>query len=321
MAVILEIINRANRVLTRHIFDQTEVTIGRGYDNDLVLSDPYVCSHHARISLKQTEDDSSTTWRLEDCDSINGVIISKHQHLQGHGELQSGDKFTVGRTHLRILSSDHPVAPALTMTPTELLFMSLSRPSWLITLVLITLGLAALSQYLSSYARIKPADFSLTLLSVAIMVSLWPGFCALLGRVFRSEPRYLIHLAATLLYAALSIVIGGIIDTIEFNLQQPWLLSTISYLCYGLLAVALIAVNLRFATHQTARNRQFIAHGITWSIVGISLLSTYAGQPDYQASPRYNSVLLPYSLLFHDPVEIESFLDQSEEIFETPVQP
>ena len=321
MAVILEIVNRANRVLNRYTFDQTTVTIGRGYDNDLVLADPYVCSHHARIGLKQAEDDASTTWQIEDRDSINGVIVGKHQHLQGQGELNSGDKFTVGRTHLRILSSDHPVAPALTMTPTELLFMTLSRPSWLIALVLITLGLTALSQYLASYARIKPADFSLTLLSVAIMVSLWPGFCALLGRVFRSEPRYLIHLAATLLYATLSIVVGGVINTIEFNIQQTWLFSTISYLCYGLLAVALIAVNLRFATHQTARNRQLIAHGITWSIVGISLLSSYAGQPDYQASPRYNSVLLPQALLFHDPVEVESFLDQSEHIFEVPVQP
>ena len=321
MAVILEIVNRANRVLSRHIFDQTEVTIGRGYDNDLVLSDPYVCAHHARISLKQAEGDSSATWQIEDRDSINGVIIGRHQHLQGCDALNSGDKFTVGRTHLRILSSDHPVAPALTMTPTELLFMTLSRPSWLIVLVLITLGLTALSQYLSSYARIKPADFSLTLLSVAIMVSLWPGFCALLGRVFRSEPRYLIHLAATLLYAALSIVIGGIINTIEFNLQQPWLLATITYLSYGLLAVALIAVNLRFATHQSARNRQLIAHGITWAIVGISLLSDYAGQPEYQASPRYNSVLLPAAFLTHSPTNIEPFLEQSEAIFEVPVQP
>ena len=47
----VEVLSRHRDIAARHRFTGAEatITIGRGYDNDLVLDDPYVAARHVRI--------------------------------------------------------------------------------------------------------------------------------------------------------------------------------------------------------------------------------------------------------------------------------
>lgn len=47
--LIIQELTPRNRVVRTYTFDAFPVTIGRGFDNDLILTDAYVCPGHATI--------------------------------------------------------------------------------------------------------------------------------------------------------------------------------------------------------------------------------------------------------------------------------
>ncbi len=77
MAVIIEVLNKQHKVIERHKFAQTEVRLGRAYDNDVILYDRHVCPHHAK--LWQNEQGQ---WQLQDLASLNGSFLQPEQPLQ-----------------------------------------------------------------------------------------------------------------------------------------------------------------------------------------------------------------------------------------------
>jgi len=43
----VELLTRDKHLKTRHRFEQLPIRIGRSYDNDLILDDPYIAPNHA----------------------------------------------------------------------------------------------------------------------------------------------------------------------------------------------------------------------------------------------------------------------------------
>jgi pSer/pThr/pTyr-binding forkhead associated (FHA) protein len=79
---------------------QSEVTVGRADDNDLVLCDATVSSHHARLWRE------GEVWMVADLGARNGVRVNGERIESRH--LGPGDRVTFGKTVLRF---DDPAAP------------------------------------------------------------------------------------------------------------------------------------------------------------------------------------------------------------------
>lgn len=76
-----------------------EVTVGRAPDNTVVLDDPLVSRHHARLVP------SEGGYRLQDLQSLNGIQLNGRP--AGPGELfVVGDRLTIGRTGLQIVAGE-----------------------------------------------------------------------------------------------------------------------------------------------------------------------------------------------------------------------
>jgi S-DNA-T family DNA segregation ATPase FtsK/SpoIIIE len=95
------------------------VVIGRAPDADLVLADPQVSRHHARV----TADEGTAV--VEDLGSANGTFIN-HAELHGPARLDPGDDLRVGVTVLALRtraevaaapSAVRPVPPGLARPP------------------------------------------------------------------------------------------------------------------------------------------------------------------------------------------------------------
>jgi CRP-like cAMP-binding protein len=77
---------------------ESNVTIGRGSENDITISDLSISRSHAKISLQ------GDTWVIEDLGSSNGIIFSGKR--VDKKELVSGDTFEVGEVELRFMVAD-----------------------------------------------------------------------------------------------------------------------------------------------------------------------------------------------------------------------
>ena len=67
------------------------VTIGRGQDNDVVLSHPSVSRRHARIDRRDPEG----TYVIEDLGSSNGTFVDSERVVQPK-QLKPGDSIRIG---------------------------------------------------------------------------------------------------------------------------------------------------------------------------------------------------------------------------------
>jgi pSer/pThr/pTyr-binding forkhead associated (FHA) protein len=85
------ILKFGDRILTEYALDST-VTIGRLPDNMLVIDNPAVSGHHARILL---EDDH---YVVEDLRSKNGTFVNEQDVVRAR--LQHGDVLQVGKHQL-----------------------------------------------------------------------------------------------------------------------------------------------------------------------------------------------------------------------------
>jgi hypothetical protein len=73
-----------------------ELTLGRRDDNLLVLTDPYVSGHHAKIFIKNTD------CILEDLGSTNGTLLNGGR-IEGKEILNFGDEIKVGSAIFKVI--------------------------------------------------------------------------------------------------------------------------------------------------------------------------------------------------------------------------
>ena len=72
---------------------QSEVTIGRSRDCDIVLDDVGISRHHAEIRP------GSDGWTVRDLGSTNGVLVNGQPALEAQ-PLQPGDRVELGSTEI-----------------------------------------------------------------------------------------------------------------------------------------------------------------------------------------------------------------------------
>jgi len=185
----IEQLARDGSVAARSAVRQVPFTIGRAYDNDLILDDPHVAPHHLRI-----EREADGTLVARDLSTHNGLLAlapsGRHARAVGRLALDDDVLARIGHTVLRTRASDHPV-PAERPAAREGL---LERP---VTAAVALFGVLLVALYEAWLAAEGPRDsdglFSLPL-TVGGTVTLWGGAWALLSRLFTHRARFAAHL-------------------------------------------------------------------------------------------------------------------------------
>ena len=76
-----------------------DVTIGRMDDNSIILSEPFVSGHHARVYAK------NNTLYIEDLNSTNGIYVNEEK-VEGKIKLTTGDEIKIGSAIFTVLRAD-----------------------------------------------------------------------------------------------------------------------------------------------------------------------------------------------------------------------
>ena len=79
------------------------LTVGRGFDNDLVIADVHIAPQQLEFVRE------NDTWTLRVLDFTNPVQLNDRVVGDEPVEIRSGDKLTIGRTRLALYDAAHPV--------------------------------------------------------------------------------------------------------------------------------------------------------------------------------------------------------------------
>lgn len=241
----VEILSRHGEVLARHRVSGTAdaVHVGRGYDNDVVLDDPFVAARHIRIAR-----DEQGALVAEDLDSANGLFLDRDRRRSARVVLDGVRPVRIGRTWLRVREADHAVEPER---------MARRRfPLWpaIALAALAVLGGEALTLWLRQTAEGDLGDYLGPLMGTAAVLAVWTTGWAVISRVFSGRARFGRHLliATSGLFALM--LLGELSGYGAFAFSRPGLVAY-RYIVQWLLAGLVCFLHLRQVTQSREAGR------------------------------------------------------------------
>jgi hypothetical protein len=276
------------------------VTVGRSLDNTVVLTDPYV-GQHQLVFFKQ-----DAHWHVEVVDDVNPVLLNDAMLKQRSFPVTSGDRITIGRTHLDIYSQGYQVEPTRKLLLSNWLYGGKTVFCVAFLTVLVMALLDALFDYFM-YAQSNEWKSQLnTVLSTAASILVWASVWSLIGRLAREQAHYALQLLVTSLACGLMVLTIPLIDLVNY-ITSSNLAGAIAACTLTLILLAwLLRWNIYFSTHppKPALTALLISSACVFTYYGLAVLK----EPDFILSPQYSASLKPPFALLQNGQSIGDFL-------------
>ena len=307
--IIIEEVNRLGHVTGRHIFDEFPVSVGRGYQNDLIIDDPYVSVEH--VIIDETEDG----WLVEDKESENGIKFRLHSTQSQINYLKSGDEIILGRTRLRLLSPWHPVAKTHLLPTRTTVSKILARPVVAITTVLCAVILLLIEAQLSIPLKTGFEKLLASTFPTFIFALVWAGIWTFVGRVITHRASFLPHFVAAILVFIISMSASSMSDYLTYNLNTSLPSTLFEFVIIGFTIAGLFYINLSNSTNINRRTNLVTSHAVAWSMLLLGLFMQYVNKPDFSHSPDYTSQLKPPFAKVASSQSLDEFIRETETVF------
>jgi hypothetical protein len=226
----IELLSRHREVTARYPSPTDKLTIGRGYDNALIIDDPCVAPRHLRIFR-----DAEGCLMAEDMGTQNGICDEagkRHIALR----LDGNTLMRVGQTWLRVREADFAVSAEQTCRQKRSLW------PWLLALLAITPLLLALSVWVQESEESALSDYLGSVFPIMIMLGVWVGLWVLSSRLLSGVARLaqhtLIALVAVICLTFLEFFQNWVIFAFSspvvarYGFASVWLLLAVTCLCH-----------------------------------------------------------------------------------------
>jgi hypothetical protein len=310
MELIIEEVSRGHKLLGRHKFSQDEISLGRGYHNDLILSDPHICPAHLHIQHRDGQ------WFIRDLNTLNGSYLNHQDLLTEEHAIQSGDVISIGKSQFRFILADHPVAASIKISPFEELIKLCRDPLAIAANILVFAALSALMFYFNKAQEFTFSQIFVPAIGLTLLFSAWPLLCALISHLAKHEARVATQLGISFIIFNLFWFSDFLELLLSFNLSSNWSVGYVSILFSAALLFSLLWLNLYVAFNQNSRKRTLQAGSITLLLIGGAYLVDLSQQPEFSIHPDYNNVLMSPNFAIAPPSSVDDFLAQSDSLFE-----
>jgi len=256
----IEILASNGDVAQRHRVDTLPATIGRGYDNDVILDDTYTAPRHAVV---EDDPDHPGGLQLRDLGSQNGVV--HHGKRLPVVPLGGSTIVRLGHTSLRVRSARYPVPAELTDT---------TMHGWegavpaLAGLALIAL-FVAVEQALSDTSAFQAISYLRVIASGLGVGLVWSGVWALVNRLFGGQARMGRHL----FILGSGLIAIGAWKVVSNVLAYAWSAESLTrYGNHGTLAIACTVLFFHLRTVKPNHPRRLASVCAVLMVLGSSLV-------------------------------------------------
>ena len=310
MEVILEELSKGHKLLSRHKFSQKNITIGRAYHSDIILSDPHVCAEHLTI------EHDGECWRIVDQNSVNGIYLQEQKQSANGHIIRSGDIITLGKSQLRIVFPYHPVADSIILSPFENLIKLTKHPLVLSANIAIFTLLTAWVMFLNSAKEMNFTKLLVPTIGVTLMFVAWPALVALIAHLNKNDARVFTQIGVCFVIYNIFWLTDLFENIVIFNSASYSAFTDLVLLIPIVLAFSLFWLNCYISFHMSQLKRTVIATGLTTLLFGGSFLVQLSKQSDFSVKPQFDNTLLSPNFVITGSSNVDEFIDNSAKLFE-----
>jgi hypothetical protein len=312
--LVIEILNRSGHALTVNKFAKSRVNIGRGFDQTLIIDDPFIDASHIQIRL----DENSGEIECIDLASLNGVVIEpqfgKKYRLLGAAKISSGDIVAIGRTRMRILHSQHAVATAQPLTSWHFTVHRLSVWPMVAFVGLLVALLSILESYLNLPHNPSLRRYALESVYVLLSVIGYGVIWASIGHSLKGDGR----LATQLLLGCVGIIVLSMLDFalpwFAYHLPNEDFWMIFSKVMTGLVLFAVVYFSVRLATRVKPLAQLLVAAVVPLAILLNLMIRQLDGSENVNHVP-YQRVLIAPSINVRESLEPEAFVKMTQSLY------
>lgn len=309
MAIVLELLSRKNIPIKHYKFEQDYVCVGRDFNNDLRLDDPYVCPSHMLVAI----DPESGKLIVNDCQSTNGIKVNNKFVRQA--TLNSHDVIKIGRTRLRIIDTKVPLAEAIPLSELEENLSWLNQSFLAIGLSFVCLSFLLLSKYLGSVQEFNLIKALPSELGQLAAFCIWPLSFAILAKVVKKESHIVSQFSLTFLIVLIANALILLQKVAVFNINPGTWFTWIELIIFAMIIGGFIWLSLFIAFHQTNQRRNIIACSMTFIILAPIYTLGFLNTDEFNSRPGYNPILLPPTYNITASVQTEQFIENANDLF------
>jgi len=309
MEVIIEEISRGHKLLGRHKFCQDRISVGRGYSNDIIMADPHICPEHLSINF------DGENWVVYDEQSVNGSFLGDSKRSADQHIIRSGDIISLGKSQIRILFPEHPVAESISFSPFESLIEFARNPVTLAASILLFAFVAGYVFYLNKPVEVNFTQLLVPAIGMTLVFAIWPCAIALISHLSKHEARVMSQIGICFAFFNLMWISDVIESVLDFNLSANWPLAWLITLLPIGLAFCLFWLNCYIGFHMSKRRRMTVAASLTLLLFGGSFLIQLSNKPEFSVRPQYNATLMTPAFAMAGASSVDEFVEDSERLF------
>jgi hypothetical protein len=297
----VEILSRHHHDVTaRHRCSGDEISIGRGYDNDIVIDDPLLAARHLRLHRDETGG-----WVARDLGTVNGLYTERGRHRVERAALDGDQIIRIGRTLLRLRPATWPVSAERHDTP--------QWPLWPAAIVLAAgiIGIEVGSNFLAETGEPRPLAYLAQLQNLMLSLLGWVGFWTVLCRVFTGQMQFQRHLLIALVGVFSFSLFDEVLKLAGFAFGQPTIVSR-EFIAMWVIVAAVGFGHLELIAPRLWRLTA--AAGAVLAVLGITTSSLNLSEAHRNADPppAQGRIFPPYLRLRPPQAEAAFFKDVGE---------
>jgi pSer/pThr/pTyr-binding forkhead associated (FHA) protein len=300
----VEILGSHGDVTSRHAVPRLPITIGRAYDNDVVLDDPFAAPHHLVV-----EQSRAGELELADTGSRNGVFrVGAGQRLTRE-RVEPDARYRIGRTQLRIRPASHPVEAERV----ERRERHWSGPLAASVAVLGAGASVFLYFWSEVFEQTEPAKLLAPALVGVLLVLVWAGAWSLAGRLLVGERRLAAHLTGAALTLIGVLAVPALLSYPAFALSAGGL-SQFYMPALGAVVAWGLWTHLCLVTRNRGRGVAIAATAVAMAIVAPLALYKRAEAADDLTRMPYLKAIKPAAVRIADGRAPADFFRDAEEL-------
>jgi hypothetical protein len=269
--IFVEVLGRAGDTVQRHPVAALPATIGRAYDNDVILDDPYCAPHHLRLERAE-----SGELVLVDLGSRNGLYALDPTARVARTAAGPEARFRIGHTQIRIRPRSYAV-PAERDDAAHGPWHR--RPLPLAVMYAAALTCVLAYNFVTTTDRMEPLRLVMPAVWVTLGVCGWAAAWAFAGRALGARGNAVAHASIALAGLVFLFVVATVFGYAAFAFSSS-VVDEGTIVPLAAVAAWALYRHLTFVSRQPRHTLALTAFGIVVGAVGVLSLADYAGQRD-----------------------------------------
>ena len=272
--------------------------VGRAYDADVIVDDPFVAPLHVLI-----EPAGDGRFSVSDLGSVNGIRLSARGERVETATLGPDDLVRVGQSQIRIRAPGHRVADERPMRAVALY----RRPLAFTLLAFLTIAVFLWNAWVLTSDDNDRFDMIYPTVAMTIVVAVWIAMWSFISTAVGSRLNFAAHGSVACAGVIALIAVETLFDYVAFAFDVSWA----DYVGGGATAVLLAYIvfrHLRLNSRAKTRGLAMVAGTISLVMCGMAAGLGLALELSREGGQRYSDAIKPPAFLFVHGQSAEVFL-------------